>query len=50
MIEEYNIVIAEGTVRAKKKDAEYIDIVFCDVFEIRDNLIKRLTSYLMEAK
>jgi uncharacterized protein len=50
MIEENNIVIAEGTVRAKKKDAEYINLVFCDVFEMRDNLIKRLTSYLMEAK
>ena len=50
MIEENNIVIAEGTVRAKKKDAGYIILVFCDVFEMRDNLIKRLTSYLMEAK
>jgi ketosteroid isomerase-like protein len=50
MIEENNIVIAEGTVRAKKKDAEYINLVFCDVFEMRDNLIKRLTSYLMEVK
>ena len=50
MIEENNIVIAEGTVRAKKKDAEYINLVFCDVFEMKDNLIKRLTSYLMEVK
>jgi ketosteroid isomerase-like protein len=50
MIEENNIVIAEGTVRAKKKDAEYINLVFCDVFEMKDNLINRLTSYLMEVK
>ena len=48
MIEENNVVIAEGTVRAKKKDAEYINLVFCDVFEMRDGLIKKLTSYLME--
>jgi uncharacterized protein len=49
-IEENDIVITEGTVRAKKKDAEYINLVFCDVFEMEDNLIKRLTSYLMEVK
>ena len=49
-IEENDIVITEGTVRAKRKDAEYINLVFCDVFELGDNLIKRLTSYLMEVK
>lgn len=49
-IEENNIVITEGTVRAKKKDAEYINLVFCDVFEMKNNLINRLTSYLMEVK
>jgi ketosteroid isomerase-like protein len=49
-IEENDIVITEGTVRAKKKDAEYIKLVFCDVFEMRDGLIRRLTSYLMEIK
>ncbi|QQS36029.1 MAG: nuclear transport factor 2 family protein [Ignavibacteriales bacterium] len=46
--EENNVVITEGTVRAKKKDAEYINLVFCDVFEMKDGLIKRLTSYLMQ--
>ena len=50
MIEEINVVIAEGTVRAKKKDAEYINLVFCDVFNLRDGLIKKLTSYLMKVK
>jgi uncharacterized protein len=50
MSEEDNIVIAEGTVRAKKKDAEFINLVYCDVFEMKDNLIKRLTSYLMEVR
>ncbi|HEY7751189.1 MAG TPA: nuclear transport factor 2 family protein, partial [Ignavibacteriaceae bacterium] len=34
MIEENNIVIAEGTVRAKQKDAEFINLVYCDVFEM----------------
>ena len=50
VIEENNIVITEGTVRAKKKDAEYINLVFCDVFEMKENLIKHLTSYLMGVK
>lgn len=50
VIEENNIVIIEGTVRAKKKDAEYINLVFCDVFEMKNGLINKLTSYLMEIK
>lgn len=50
MIEENNIVIAEGTVRAKKENAEYINLVFCDVFVMKDGLIQKLTSYLLEVK
>jgi uncharacterized protein len=50
MIEEKDVVIAEGTVRAKKKDAEFINLVFCDVFVMKKGLIKQLTSYLMEVK
>jgi len=47
LTEENNIVIAEGTVQAKKKDGVVLNIVFCDVFEMKDGLIKKLTSYLM---
>jgi len=50
VIEENNIVITEGTVLAKKKDAEYINLVFCDVFEMKSTLINKLTSYLVEIK
>jgi len=50
MIEENNVVVAEGTVRAKKKDAEFINLVYCDVFVMKNGLIKQLTSYLMEVK
>jgi hypothetical protein len=50
MIEEDDVVIAEGTVRAKKIDAEYINLVFCDVFEMKDGFINKLTSYLMGVK
>jgi ketosteroid isomerase-like protein len=49
-IEESNIVITEGTVRAKKKDTEYINLVFCDVFEMKNGMINKLISYLMEIK
>ncbi|NIJ54495.1 nuclear transport factor 2 family protein [Dyadobacter arcticus] len=47
MIEEDNVVIAEGTVKATKKDGTVLNLVFCDVFELEDGLIKKLTSYLM---
>ena len=50
MIEENNVVVAEGTVRAKKKDAEFINLVYCDVFVMKNGLIKQLTTYLMEVK
>jgi len=48
MIEEDNIVVAEGTVQSSKKDGGILDAVFCDVFEMEERKIKRLTSYLMD--
>lgn len=50
LTEENDVVIAEGTVRAQRKDGAVLNLVFCDVFELRDGLIKRLVSYLMEVK
>ena len=47
LVEEGNIVIAEGTVKAKMKDGNKIDAVFCDVFHFTDNKISKLTTYLM---
>ena len=46
--EENDVVIAEGTVRAEKNDGEFIDLVYCDVFEMRDARIRKLTSYIMQ--
>jgi uncharacterized protein len=46
MIEEGNVVIAEGTVRAKHKGQDAVHLLFCDVFEIHDGKIRKLTSYL----
>ncbi len=47
LVEEGNIVIAEGSVKAKMKDVGKIDAVFCDVFHFTNGKISKLTSYLM---
>lgn len=47
LVEEGNIVVAEGSVKAKMKDATMLDAVFCDVFHFTDNKINKLTTYLM---
>ena len=50
MTEENDIVIAEGSVRTQKKNGEFINMVFCDVFKMQNAKIQKLTSYLMEVK
>jgi ketosteroid isomerase-like protein len=50
MIEERDVVVAEGSVRSARKDGGMLNAVFCDVFEMRGAKIRRLTSYLMEIK
>jgi len=50
MIEENDVVVAEGTVRSKKKDGDILNAVFCDVFAMNHGKIRRLTTYLMELK
>jgi ketosteroid isomerase-like protein len=47
LIEESDVVVAEGTVRTALEDGGVISLVFCDVFLMRDSLIRHLTSYLM---
>ena len=47
LIEENDIVIAEGAVQGKMKNGNVLDAVFCDIFEMADGKIKSLTSYLM---
>lgn len=48
LVEENDIVVAEGTVRTQKKSGEFMDLVFCDVFVMNKGKIKQLISYLME--
>jgi ketosteroid isomerase-like protein len=47
MVEENDVVIAEGAVRAKKKRGGFLEAVFCDVFVMKKAKIARLTSYLV---
>jgi ketosteroid isomerase-like protein len=47
MTEEHDVVVAEGNVRNARKDGGTLSLVFCDVFEMREAKIRRLTSYLM---
>lgn len=47
MVEENDIVIAEGAVQGSMKNGNILDALFCDVFEMEIGKIKRLTSYLM---
>lgn len=48
MLEADDVVVAEGSVHAPRADGTAMHVVFCDVFEMRDGLICRLTSYLMQ--
>lgn len=50
MIEEDDIVVAEGSVRTQKRNGDIVRLRFCDVFVMRTGKIKQLTSYLMEVK
>lgn len=54
MIEECDAggsyVVAEGTVRSKKREGGILNLVFCDVFEMQGTQIRKLISYLMEVK
>lgn len=50
MIEQNDVVIAEGTVRVEKKSGGFLHLVFCDVFDMERGRIRKLVSYLMEVK
>ena len=47
LTEENDVVIAEGTVRAQLKAGPLLNLAFCDVFEMREGLIRKLISYLV---
>jgi uncharacterized protein len=50
MIEEGDVVVAEGSVRTHKRDGDALSLRFCDVFVMEAGKIRRLTSYLTDFK
>jgi ketosteroid isomerase-like protein len=50
LIEEGDIVVAEGSVKSKMKNGGLLDAMFCDVFHFNNGKIKQLTGYLMQNK
>ncbi len=50
LIEDGDVVAAEGTARCARKGGGMLNAVFCDVFAMRGGRIRRLTSYLNEVK
>lgn len=50
LLEAGDVVVAEGAVRAPKQGGTFLDLAFCDVFDMRNGKIRRLASYLAEAK
>jgi uncharacterized protein len=50
MVEENDVVIAEGTVRVAWKGGGFLDAVFCDAFEMQNTKIKRLITYQVNLK
>ena len=47
LTEEDDVVIAEGSVRTRRKGGAPLDLGFCDVFEMAGGRIRRLISYLV---
>ncbi|MGC1836858.1 MAG: nuclear transport factor 2 family protein, partial [Candidatus Acidiferrales bacterium] len=42
--EENNVVVVEGMARGAKKEGGFWMVQFCDVFELEDGKVKKLTS------
>lgn len=50
LVEENDVVVAEGKVQTRKKGGDVLNLAFCDVFLMEHGLIRKLTSYPMEVK
>ncbi|HEV2785153.1 MAG TPA: nuclear transport factor 2 family protein [Solirubrobacteraceae bacterium] len=48
LVEEGDIVVAEGAVQADLKAGGRIDVLFCDVFHFRGDKICRLVTYQVD--
>ncbi len=50
MVEEDDVVVAEGAVHVMRRAGGLMHAVLCDVFLMREGRIRRLTSYVVEVK
>ena len=50
LVEEAEVVVAEGSVRTQRREGDRLNLRFCDVSVIKAGKIQHLTSYLMEIK
>lgn len=50
LTEDNDVVVAEGSVRTQREDGTFLNLAFCDVFEMQEGKIRRLISYLMETR
>jgi len=48
LVEEGDVVVAEGAVQAALTTGGRVDALFCDVFHFRGDKISRLVSYLVD--
>ena len=47
LVEEDDVVVAEGTVRTERTSGEVLELAYCDVFVMRHGTIAKLASYVM---
>ena len=50
LVEEGDVVVAEGAVQNELRGGGRVDALFCDVFHFRDDKICRLVSYQVERR
>ena len=50
LVEEGNIVVAEGAVKGKLKNGGFMEALFCEVFHFSNGKVKKLTPYHIEKK
>lgn len=50
MTEEDNVVVVEGTVRVPLKDGTLFKVQACNIFEMENGKVKRLSSWTAEAR
>lgn len=48
LFENGETIIVEGHVESKRTNGGLLQIAFCDIFDMRDGKIQKVTSYLMQ--